>query len=64
MKFMHMIGNIIARILLTVVFIVLVLPTGIVRRIMSDPLRLSIESKGWVKKPDIEDVQESARRQF
>lgn len=61
---MHIMGDIIARILLTIVFITLVFPIGIVRRLTGDPLTLSSSSKGWIKKPNIENIQESARRQF
>lgn len=64
MKYMHLMGDIIARILLTIVFMTLVLPIGIIRRIGGDPLKSKSGSKGWIKKPEIKNIQESARRQF
>ena len=61
----HAIGNIQARMLLSVLYVVLVAPIGLAVRLFADPLRLAQHSETYwepVDRPPLRDV-EQARRQ-
>jgi hypothetical protein len=45
----HAIGNFQARVLLTLLYIVLVLPFGLAVRLFSDPLRIRRRPQGWLE---------------
>jgi hypothetical protein len=57
------IGNLQARILLTIVYAVVVLPFGVRERLFGDPLRMKKRPGHWVKHPDDRYDLEWARRQ-
>ncbi len=48
----HKIGNFQARVLLTVLYAVLVLPFGIIVRLFADPLRIKKRPTRWIDHPD------------
>jgi len=61
----HAIGNFQARVLLTVLYVVLVAPIGVAVRLFGDPLRLAQHSETYwepVDRPPLGEV-EQARRQ-
>ena len=59
----HKIGNLQARILLTLFYAVLVFPFGIVVRLFSDPLRIKRRPPEWLNHPDETYDMKWARRQ-
>ena len=48
----HKIANFQARVLLTVLYAVLVLPFGVIVRLSSDPLRIKKRPTHWLDHPD------------
>jgi hypothetical protein len=60
----HAIGNFQARILLTVIYAVCVLPFGLLTRLFADPLRTRRRVEGWLPHPDSSTDVASARRQW
>jgi hypothetical protein len=63
--FAHVLGNFQARVLLTVFYIVLVGPIGLVLRLRSDPLKLRHQEKAtyWLERQTRDLTLEDARRQ-
>ena len=59
----HRIGNFQARLLLTVLYAVLVLPFGLVVRLLADPLRIKRRPAAWLDHPESPATFEWARRQ-
>jgi hypothetical protein len=47
----HKIGNFQARVLLTVLYAILVLPFGVIVRLFSDPLRIKHRPGQWIEHP-------------
>ena len=62
-KIGHAIGNFQARILLTVIYYVLVLPFGLVVRVFSDSMHIKRRPQKWFDHPPIANTLEEARRQ-
>ena len=62
-KIAHVIGDFQARILLTVIYAVIVLPFGVLFRLFSDPLRIKHPSASWLDYPHNPSDMEWARRQ-
>jgi hypothetical protein len=60
----HAIGNFQARVLLTVFYIVLVAPLGLVVRIFADPMRIRRPMEGWLQKEPQGTDMVTARRQW
>jgi hypothetical protein len=58
------IGDFQARLLLSLFFLVMVLPLGMVVRLFSDPLGLKKTSPDWTSKQNSPPRLEDARRQF
>jgi len=58
------IGNFQARVLLTVIYAVLILPFGLAVRLFSDPLRIKRRPEGWLDHGDDPSTMEWARRQW
>ncbi len=58
------IGNFQARVLLTVIYAVLILPFGLVVRFFSDPLRLRRRPRTWLDHGDAPRNMDWARRQW
>ncbi len=59
----HRIGDFQARVLLTLIYAVLVLPFGLAIRLFSDPLKIKKRPAKWIEHPhDVIDL-EWARRQ-
>jgi hypothetical protein len=58
------IGNFQARVLLTVIYSVLVLPFGLAVRLFSDPLRIKRRPEAWLDHGDDPNTMEWARRQW
>lgn len=44
----HIIGNFQARVLLTILYVVLVLPFGVIVRLFADPLRIKTRPEKWL----------------
>jgi hypothetical protein len=57
------IGSILARILLTVIYAVLVLPFGLISRLFSDPLRTKTRPGAWLDYPPVSNEMDQARHQ-
>lgn len=62
-KIAHVIGNFNARVLLTVVYCVLVLPFGLMVRFFSDSLHTKKRPETWSDHPATPNTLEEARRQ-
>ncbi len=59
----HKIGNFQARVLLTVLYAVLVLPFGIIVHLFADPLRIKKRPTRWIDHPDEPTDMTWAQRQ-
>jgi hypothetical protein len=57
------IGTFQARILLTILYALVVLPFGITVRLLADPLRIKKRPTAWQERPDSEFDLDWARRQ-
>lgn len=62
-KIAHKIGNFQARVLLTLMYAILVLPFGVAVRLFGDPLRIKKYPDAWLDHPDEPLNLEWARRQ-
>ena len=62
-KIAHVIGNFQARILLTLIYAILILPFGLAVRIFSDSLRIKRRPEGWLDHPPVSNEMEQARHQ-
>jgi len=62
-RFGHAVGNVNARILLTVVYSIVVLPFGLVVRLFSDSMHIKKRPEAWFDHPPIANTLEEARRQ-
>jgi hypothetical protein len=58
------IGDFQARLLLTLFYLVLVLPLGMIVRLFLDPLSLKKTSPEWTSRPNTAAKLEDARKQF
>jgi len=59
----HKIGNFQARVLLTVVYLVLGLPFGLIARIFGDTLRIKNRPSHWLDHPDeVQDMRWAHRQ--
>jgi hypothetical protein len=59
----HAIGNFQARVLLTILYLLLVLPFGLAVRLFADPLRIRKRPHGWLEHPAADSTDlEWARR--
>jgi len=59
----HKIGNFQARVLLTILYAVLVLPFGLAVRLFADPLRIKRRPESWLEHPESPTTLDLARRQ-
>lgn len=59
----HVIGNFQARVLLTLIYAIFVLPFGLAIRFFSDPLNVKKRPSNWFDHPEEADDLEWARRQ-
>jgi len=62
-KFGRAIGNFNARVLLTLLYAVVILPFGLVVRLFSDSMHIKKRSEKWFDHPSIPNTLEEARRQ-
>ncbi len=63
--FLEIVGNFQARVLLTLFYILLVVPTGLIMQIFSDPLRLRGQGdSAWISKEPQEYDSRRVGRQF
>lgn len=62
-KIAHKIGDFQARVLLTIIYAVLILPFGLAIRFFSDPLRIRHRPSSWLDHPDKATDLEWAKRQ-
>ncbi len=62
-KFGHFIGNVNARILLTLLYAVIILPFGLAVRLFSDSLNIKKRPEAWFDHPANPNTLEEARRQ-
>jgi hypothetical protein len=54
----HIIGNFQARVLLTILYVLLVLPFGVIVRLFADPLRIKKRPDHWLEEtPEVFDMQ-------
>jgi hypothetical protein len=58
------IGDFQARLILTLFYFLIVLPTGLIARLFADPLALRKKSAEWEKRVNVATRLEEARRQF
>jgi hypothetical protein len=59
----HAIGNFQARVLLTVIYSILILPFGLAVRLFSDSMHMKKRPEKWFDHPPIPNTLEDARRQ-
>jgi len=62
-RLMHVIGNFQARVLLTIMYAILVLPFGLATRWFGDPLRIKKSPTEWLAHPEEDMTMEWAHRQ-
>lgn len=62
-KIAHKIGDFQARVLLTVIYALLILPFGLIIRFFSDPLRIRHRPTSWLHHPDQTTDMPWAKRQ-
>jgi len=62
-RFAHALGDFQARIFLTIIYAVLVLPFGLVVRFFSDSLKTKRRPTAWLDYPPVSTGLEEARRQ-
>jgi len=58
------IGNFQARVLLTIIYSVLILPFGLAVRLFSDPLRIKRRPEAWLDHGEDPNTMDWARRQW
>lgn len=64
-RFGLLVGDLVARVMLTVFYVVLFGPVGIGVRLFADPLRIKAEqSSRWSSRPETEHSREQAGRLF
>lgn len=59
----HKIGNFQARVLLTLLYVVVFFPFGMAVRLFADPLRIKKRPQRWLDRPEQANDLEWARRQ-
>ncbi len=53
----HKIGNFQARVLLSIIYVTVVLPFGVISRLLSDPLRIKHRPTAWLDHaPEVHDA--------
>jgi hypothetical protein len=62
-KFGHFIGNVNARILLTLLYAIVIMPFGLVVRFFSDSMHIKKRPESWFDHPPQPNTLEEARRQ-
>jgi hypothetical protein len=62
-RLMHVIGNFQARVLLTILYAIIVLPFGLIVRLFSDPLRIKHPPSAWLDYPEETMDMNWAKRQ-
>lgn len=62
-KFGHALGNFQARVLLTLIYYVLVLPFGLAVRVFADSMHMKKRPEKWFDHPPLPNTLEEARRQ-
>ena len=62
-KFGHAVGNVNARILLTILYAIVILPFGLAVRFFSDSMHSKKRPEKWFDHPPIPNTLEEARRQ-
>ncbi len=62
-KFGHAVGNVNARILLTVLYAIVILPFGLAVRFFADSMHSKKRPEKWFEHPAIPNTLEEARRQ-
>ena len=62
-KFGHALGNFQARVLLTIIYYVLVLPFGLAVRVFADSMHMKKRPDRWFDHPPLPNTLEEARRQ-
>jgi len=62
--FGQVIGDFVARVVMSVFYFTIALPFGIGVRILKDPLRLKSEKTAWLRRDPREDSVQAARRLF
>lgn len=64
MRLIRIIGNFQARVILTVIYLILVVPIGLVRRAAGDPLKSGGASTGWAARTGRNTSTSNARKQY
>lgn len=64
MRLIRIIGNFQARVILTIVYLILVVPIGLLRRAAGDPLKSGSTSTGWAARTGRDPDPSSARKQY
>ena len=63
MRLVRLLGDLQARVVLTVIYLTLVLPTGLVARLFSDPLQRRGGPR-WHARKGTRDTSQTSRNQF
>lgn len=62
-KFGHALGNVNARIILTLLYAIVILPFGLVVRFFADSMHIKKRPSGWFDHPPVANTLDEARRQ-
>ncbi len=62
--FSKVMGDFVARIVMTVFYFTIAIPFGIGVRLFKDPLHLKSQQTGWLKREERDDTIENARRLY
>ena len=62
--FGRVMGDFVARIIMTIFYFTIALPFGVGVRLFKDPLHLKTPENGWRKREDRDETLESARRLY
>jgi len=64
LKVAKKIGDFQARLILSLFYLLFIIPVGLIARMFADPLGLKIDRAAWESKPSSTPRLEDARRQF
>ena len=60
----HAVGIVQTRVIMMLIYLTVVVPTGMLMRLSRDPLHLQPRDSNWLPAPQTEHSVETARRQF
>lgn len=64
LAFGRAVGNVVGRVVMTILFFTIVAPFGLGVRLFGDPLRLKKAEPRWLERPTRQDTLQDARRSY